>query len=534
MRRLFLLISLLLLPSVAFGEEEIIKQIKSPLIANLPKPPADRPEIASIKMLVTTSNEEAQRHVRIGLNHLLGFWDLEAYRHFVIAAEADPDCPMAYWGICVSLATPGPTFQAERIASFKRLKALIEADVGTELERQLAGALAALYSQGPKVSGSLLTLTAETHRAAVLPGILACMLLRDGYDEFGEALEGQQTALKFMDEQAERHADVPAVRFYQAALLEQSSEMTKGLRLAEEVLELAPDYPPYNYLVGYYRLRNGDYKGSAQALQNAVDHYRNYIEEQKIPMTLMPEYHRALNLLAIARDLSGAPEAALELAQEWTKVDLKDSEITHPGASNILWQNRTLAARLHLSHEDFKSAIASLPGPRERFKLEGKTSAEAMWHHLRQYAEGRQAVLDGDLPLARRFLPVISKFSEKLAKGQADAMKRGAFNEWLRFSQLFLQLEDQLRAAISEAEGGDSLDSARIWLKAATDKVGIFELLNPPLLSRPPQVDWVDLELLRNDPEAAKEALESGFESWPNHPELLRRKDSATENVAPQ
>jgi hypothetical protein len=52
---------------------------------------------------VATSNPEAQKFFDQGLNFMYAFNHDEAVRAFRRAAELDPDCAMAHWGISLSM-----------------------------------------------------------------------------------------------------------------------------------------------------------------------------------------------------------------------------------------------------------------------------------------------------------------------------------------------------------------------------------------------------------------------------------------------
>lgn len=67
--------------------------------------PVFRTGIGNSHLVITTKNKDAQRWFDQGLNHLHGFWHLEAYRAFQQVIENDPDCAMGYWGI--ALCQPG-------------------------------------------------------------------------------------------------------------------------------------------------------------------------------------------------------------------------------------------------------------------------------------------------------------------------------------------------------------------------------------------------------------------------------------------
>lgn len=75
-------------------------------------PPRFRTSIGNSHLPIHTASKEAQRWFDQGLNHLHGFWHLEAYRAFQQVIRLDPDCAMGYWGI--AMCQPG--FGGEDIA----------------------------------------------------------------------------------------------------------------------------------------------------------------------------------------------------------------------------------------------------------------------------------------------------------------------------------------------------------------------------------------------------------------------------------
>jgi tetratricopeptide (TPR) repeat protein len=60
------------------------------------------PGLSDYSRKITTSSELAQRYFDQGLLLLYAYNDEEAARSFQAAADADPDCAMAYWGIAVA------------------------------------------------------------------------------------------------------------------------------------------------------------------------------------------------------------------------------------------------------------------------------------------------------------------------------------------------------------------------------------------------------------------------------------------------
>ena len=98
---------------------------------------------------VTTSSPEAQDYFNQGLNWLYSFNHDEAIRSFKKAAELDPTCAMAWWGVsyCEGPNYNDPVMTEERsLAAWDALqKALANIDHVTPVERDLIEALEARY-----------------------------------------------------------------------------------------------------------------------------------------------------------------------------------------------------------------------------------------------------------------------------------------------------------------------------------------------------------------------------------------------------
>src|SRR6516165_8130613 len=109
---------------------------------------------------VATSNPEAQKFFDQGLNFMYAFNHDEAVRAFRKAAELDPDCAMAQWGISLSLGKNYnyPFFPEEKAkAAWKALEsARAKAKAESEGNRAIIEALAARYADPlPKDTGPL-------------------------------------------------------------------------------------------------------------------------------------------------------------------------------------------------------------------------------------------------------------------------------------------------------------------------------------------------------------------------------------------
>lgn len=106
---------------------------------------------------ITTASPEAQVWFDRGLNWVFGFNHEEAVKCFTKAAELDPKCAMAHWGISYAVGPnynipwelQDPTSKAQSLAAaYDAMQtALACAEQATPVEQALIGALPARYPQ---------------------------------------------------------------------------------------------------------------------------------------------------------------------------------------------------------------------------------------------------------------------------------------------------------------------------------------------------------------------------------------------------
>src|SRR5580698_5196257 len=103
---------------------------------------------------ITTSNPLSQRYFDQGLTLVYGFNHDEAFRSFTYAAQLDPQCAMAYWGIALAR---GPNYNEweidsgrEKIAADAIQKAQALADHATAAEQAYIRAMSKRVSTDPK------------------------------------------------------------------------------------------------------------------------------------------------------------------------------------------------------------------------------------------------------------------------------------------------------------------------------------------------------------------------------------------------
>ena len=128
-------------------------------LAQTPTPPTDNTQIChlpnatkastkpallmdgygKVHMPITTKSAEAQAFVDQGLALMHSFWFYEADRSFERAAQLDPDCAMAQWGIAMSDVN-----EERRNAAIKRAREL--SSKASEHEKLYLAAVEARYA----------------------------------------------------------------------------------------------------------------------------------------------------------------------------------------------------------------------------------------------------------------------------------------------------------------------------------------------------------------------------------------------------
>jgi hypothetical protein len=114
--------------------------------------------LGSYKYKITTNSPEAQRYFNQGLAFYHGFNHGEAIRSFEAAAEADPKCAMAHWGIALACGphinlplVPPPAAEL----AWKELQlAQQNAEDASAVERDLIEALSHRYANPQRAARS--------------------------------------------------------------------------------------------------------------------------------------------------------------------------------------------------------------------------------------------------------------------------------------------------------------------------------------------------------------------------------------------
>ncbi len=494
---------------------------------------------SGIRMAVSASTEEAQAHVLQGLNHLHGGWEFEASRHFAAALREDPDCLLAHWGMIMGLLNPTPETNAARMAASERMLSLIEQGKGTELERGYAYGLLKYIQEGPASAADAFRKVAAKFPNDMQAAVFAAIFSRGGFDDAGDATPDQEHAEKELMALVEKYPQsmVPlnALLFIRA----EAPDLTGSLWLARRLAQMMPDYPPFAHLSGHYEWRGGHHALAASAFGRAATLYQNWMEEQKITIADCPEWAKAeccrIVALASKSDLETARAAARKLAA----TPLIGDRPSSPGNRFLLWEARTMPARLLLrsvGKGNTKEAAASLPKPAENAKFREHSLAYWWIDGLRLAVEARRLMNASELNGARDVIEALSGHIEMMARTKTLASASGELSFWSRSHRGLEMLASELRGELTMAGPAAKRGTAYNWFSAAADRQRPATLLLPPVVLTPMAARLGEYHLASKQPAEAIESYQRAILAFPNDMDSLlglkRSFDAAGKTLA--
>ena len=513
-------------PAKEFELDSVIQ----PIVKNL-KPPRWYPEIVSWDPAVSASTAEVQKHVSQGMALIHAGWDFEAYRHFVEAVKEDPDCLMAYWGIALSLANPNSEVVEQRLAAVKRMLELVKQGKGTASERGQAEALAFLFSEQPERAPEIFLAVSEDYPNNLQLKLMAAFMKRDGYDDLLGPGPGQREALKDVEEILKNNKLSQMALSFWVEIQTEDPDATGTLR--ERVLPrvrrlagLAPEFPTYCERLGHFEKRAGNLLLAQKEFEKAISIYEKSLAEDGLTYCDCPNLIRAkLSLAGVLKSL-GDFEGAMAIATELSKISIPPDRLYSPGVTLVLWEGKTLGARICLArgHKgDFQLGLDSLPDQEEGKKLALESPSVMAWEAWRHALAARNAISTKVLDSAARHMDALAA-SDGLLGDVASVVSHGSSRlSWER-TRNALKVEWMLvKAAHVEANfEGKGSTLADFWFQSAIDEreppKGVFPSLS---LALPPAEKATHLAK-RNEHEEAAKYFKSALTDYANDVLVLK------------
>lgn len=502
------LASTLLLASCQFGAGTLEAPVSDHLDVDAPRAQWFE-EIGPYRRPVTTSSDEAQRYFDQGLAWMYSFNHDEAIRSFAKAAELDPDCAMAWWGIsiCEGPNYNDPVMTAER--SGAAWSALKEAEArvanASPVERGLIEALAARYAfPWPEDRAAL-----NEAYAAAMEELLArfpddpevgtlygesLMVLRPWQlytiDRLPEADTAKITAA--LEAVLEKHPNNPGANHLYIHAVEPSLEPERALPAADRLRNQIPVSGHMNHMPSHIYVQTGDWDKSIVQNRAAMRRDTAYLERSPDQgIQHMYIVHNA-HMLAYSAMMVGQETEAMEAARSMLPGV---PEQMLPAVADFvdLWMSSVYDVQKRFGRWD---AILAEPAPPETLPI-----TTAIWRAHRAIAFAAKHEFEDAEAEYERFKEARDAFPEDKMSG-SDATRR-----ILEVSDHFIRGEialqrgqwDRAIAALEQAvEVEDSLSYGEPpqWLQPTRHTLGAVLLK----AGRPADAEAVYLEDLERWP----------------------------------
>lgn len=421
---------------------------------------------------VTTSSPDAQRYFDQGLCFLFAFNHDEAIRSFQQAAEFDPNCPMAWWGIALANGPHinNPVLPPERneLALDALAKAQALSDKASPVEQALVAALATRYAPASPEQPQDRKPLDEAYAAAMrklwqqhpndadIGSLFAESLMNlrpwDLWLPTGESQPGTEEVVATLEQVLEKAPRHPLALHLYIHAVEASPFPEKAAAPADRLRDLQPGLGHLVHMPSHIDVRLGHWQQAITANAKAIKadaRYRAHSPRQDFYHVYMAHNHHMLAYAAIMR---GQSELAIKA------IDNMDREMPaawveqNPGIADGF---KAMPLEMLVRFGRWKEVLAA-PEPPEYLPF-----ARAMRHCARgvsfaalgdvenagleqsQFLIARTKVAPGALVGNNAAADVLA-VAEMLLTGEI-LIRAGEFEDGLAALRIAVQREDQLR-----------------------------------------------------------------------------------------
>ena len=430
-----------------------------------------------VHMPIATKSEEAQRFFDQGLALLHSFWSYEADRSFERAAQLDPECAMAQWGIAMAAVN-----EKRRDEAVKRAKEL--AAKASERERLYIDAVEARY-QGERATiqkNGFLGASEAYQKAmrkivAFYPDDLEAKLflalaLMSGYERDGAPKPGTVEAIALLQVALAKDPKHLAAHHYMIHATESGKRAIDGAPSADVYGSLAPKVGHAVHMPGHTYVHIDRWDDAARAFECSAEVDRAYIRDNKETTDhAAGPYGHNVHFLATVYGYQGRYRDAVRASQELLDATKAPDE----QKSRAALEGRISMLRALVRFEKYDEILngKSLPD-------EGAFEVLKAW---RYYALGLAKIGKGDVAATRSQIETLEReiawLKEKFGKAK-DLPQAGRQRQQLR-ALAVAPLELQARVLAREGKADEAVAKLREGIEEEI-KLGYSE---PPLYLNP-------------------------------------------------
>ncbi|MEP7270546.1 MAG: tetratricopeptide repeat protein [Acidobacteriota bacterium] len=444
-----------------------------------------------VHLEITTRSAEAQAFFDQGLALLHSFWGYEADRSFTRAAQLDPECAMAQWGIAMADVN-----EIKRNEAIKRAKEL--AANATDRERLYIVAVEARYDgERSSVQNNGFLGASDSYRGAMrkivaaYPDDLEAKLFlalaeMSGYERDGTPRAGTMEAIALCQVVLYRDPNHLAAHHYLIHALESGKRPQDAVPHADKYPSLAPSVGHAVHMPGHIYVHVDRWEDAANAFERSAEVDRAYIRDQhETSDHAAGPYGHNVHFLTMVYGYQGRYRDALRVSRELVELGRDPKEAGSRAAlEGRLGMLRTLV-RFEKWGEILDGHTLADDGPFEVF---------AAW---RYYARALAHLGRNDSSAARAELASLEReiawMKDRLPK-LTEAPQKGRQRQQLRALAVG-PLEINARLLAREGKADEALKKVREGIEEEI-KLGYSE---PPLYPQPMEevAGKVSLELKR-------------------------------------
>jgi tetratricopeptide (TPR) repeat protein len=430
-----------------------------------------------VHMPITTKSAEAQAFFNQGLALMHSFWFYEADRSFERAAQLDPDCAMAQWGIAMSDVN-----EERRKAALKRAKEL--APKVTEREQMYLAAVEARYTgEKSNVQNNGFLGASDGYRKAMRKlvsfynddleaKLFLALASMSGYERDGTPRAGTVEAIALLQVVLAKAPNHLAAHHYMIHATEAGKRAIDGVPSADVYGSLAPKVGHAVHMPGHTYVHVDRWDDAARAFEGSAEVDRAYLRDNNETTDhAAGPYGHNVHFLANVYGYQGRYRDGLRVSQELLDVAQKPGE----EKSRAGFEGRLARLRILTRFEKWNEILDGKLLPDE-----GNYEIFKAWRH---YATALAQLGKGDVTATRSTLDALEReiawMKDRLAKVK-DAPQLGRQRQQLRALGVApIELKARLAARAGKAD-----EAIKLMRDAIEEeiKLGYSE---PPLYPQP-------------------------------------------------
>ncbi|MFN0124659.1 MAG: tetratricopeptide repeat protein [Blastocatellia bacterium] len=430
-----------------------------------------------VQMPVTTKSPEAQRFFNQGLALLHSFWFYEADRSFERAAQLDPDCAMAHWGIAMAAVN-----DTRRDAAIKRGNEL--APKASARERLYIAAVEARYKgEKSNVQNNGFLGSGEDYRRALRRIVAAypddneaklflALASMSGYERDGAPRSGTVEAITLLQLVLFKEPRHLAAHHYMIHATEAGKRPGDGEAAADIYGSLAPRVGHAVHMPGHTYVHLDRWDSAARAFEMSAEVDRAYIRDNKEKSdNAAGPYGHNVHFLTMVYNYQGRYRDAMRVSQELLDVEKTPGE----DKSRTVFEGRLARLRTLVRFEKWDEILDGTTLP-----AEGNFESFKAW---RYYATALAKLAKGDLATTRDLLDRLERetvwVKDKFSR-EKDTPQLGRQNMQVRALSV-APYELRARLLVREGKADEAIKVLREAIEAEI-KLGYAE---PPLYPVP-------------------------------------------------